>query len=139
MSTVAPPLVELGVVLDDVASDGAVGDDDLGAVGAHEHGREQPDVGYLAGQSADRDPVPDAEGTKQQDHHPGGEVGEAALQREAHRETRRREDGEDRGGLDAHRLGGRRHGRDEHDIAGDTAEEAGQCDVDLGPLERLAG
>ena len=107
--------VDAHVAVHAVVDDGAV--DDL-LVGHHHVGvlaradarRAHLDLGHLACDVAGRDPVPDAEGSVQEDGDPRDDVGDRVLGGQAHRDARHAQARDRRGDVDAHLPGGHDHG-----------------------------
>jgi len=102
------------VVQDHVGEDLAVGDHHLDVVGCRQLGDQQVERLYRALAPGALDDVPDPVGPEDQDHHPGGDVGQRPLQRQADGQGRGGQDGDDRGRLHPQLLQHRdkAHGQD---------------------------
>ncbi len=122
-----------GVVHHRRAPDLRVRDHDLHVVGRRQLGGEQADLLHRAGVAGDLDVLAHLERAEDQQHHPGGDVGERALQGQADGQAGGAEDGDQARGLDAELV---QHG-DQHEgqdhVLDQAGEEAAQRVVD--PLD----
>ena len=96
-----PTAILSGKVGDVVIGQGAVGHDDPLVVWCQHDRAEDLDFANGAGYALRLDEVAHAKGSKQQDQHAPGEVGQAALQRESDRQSRCAEHRNEGGGCDA--------------------------------------
>ena len=119
----------MGVVHHHVAEHLAVGDDDLEVVERRQFGDEEVERLDTANAAAGFDDVANAVGAKQQDHDAGGDVGERALQRQADRQGRRAEHGDDRSRANSELLQNRDQADHQHQVTGHRASEGLQGDV----------
>ena len=136
---VHPPRLVGREVLDDVAEDLGVRDEDADVVRRVELGRQDPDLLHLALRVAGLDDVAHREGTEDEEHDARGEVAQRPLERQPDGEAGRAQHGDEGGGLDAEEVEHRQADEDEQPVVDHPGDERDQHGVQARALQRAAG